>query len=72
VRTSARRPTGVIMAPPMPWMTRAATSIGLLSARPQASDPRVKSQTAHVNTRLVPNRSAIHPLMGMNTARQSV
>ena len=72
VRTSASRPTGVIMAPPMPWTTRAATSIGLLWASPHSSDPSVKRHTAHVKTRFVPNRSAIQPLMGMKTARQSV
>ena len=72
VRTRASRPTGVIMAPPMPWTTRAATSIGLFRASPQSSDPSVNSETAQVKTRLVPNRSAIQPLIGMNTARQRV
>ncbi len=72
VRTSASRPTGVIIAPPMPCTTRAATSVGLFTASPLSSEPKVNSETAQVNTRLVPNRSAIQPLMGMNTARQSV
>ena len=72
VRTRASRPTGVIMAPPMPCTTRAATSIGIFSASPQNSEPRVNRNTAQVKTRLVPNRSAIQPLMGMKTARHSV
>jgi hypothetical protein len=72
VRTSASRPTGVIIAPPMPWMTREATNMCVLTDNPHASDPIVKSATAHVNTRLVPNRSAIQPLMGMKTARHNV
>ena len=72
VRTSARRPTGVIIAPPMPCTTRAATSIGMLTASPQNSDPSVNRNTARVNTQRVPNRSAIQPLMGMKTARHSV
>ena len=72
VRTRASRPTGVIIAPPMPWTTRAATSMGMLIASPQKSEPRVKRLTAQVNTRLVPKRSAIQPLTGMKTARQMV
>jgi hypothetical protein len=72
VRTRASRPTGVIIAPPMPCTTRAATSMWLFTASPQSNEPSVNSETAQVNTRRVPNRSAIQPLMGMNTARQSV
>ena len=43
-------------------------SIGLFSASPQASEPRVNKVTAHRKTCFVPKRSAIQPLIGMNTA----
>ena len=33
------RPTGTIMAPPMPWMTRQATSMLMSTARPHSSEP---------------------------------
>jgi hypothetical protein len=39
---------------------------------PQRKDPHVKSPIADANTRRVPNRSAIHPLIGINTARLNV
>ncbi len=72
VRTSARRPTGVIIAPPIPCKMRDATSIGTFTESPHASDPSVNSATATANTRRVPKRSAIQPLIGMKTARLSV
>ena len=72
VLTSAVRPTGVIMAPPIPWAIRATTSSGTFGARPQASEPNMNSSIASANTRLVPKRSAIHPLIGMKTARHNV
>ena len=73
LRTSAMRPTGVIIAPPMPCRMRETTSIGTpLSESPQASDPNEKRATAAAKTRRVPKRSAIQPLIGMNTARLSV
>ena len=72
VRASVMRPTGIIMAPPMPCTTRQATSISMLVARPHSTEPRVKSPIAAAKTRRVPKRSAIQPLTGMNTARLSV
>jgi len=39
---------------------------------PQRKDPRVKRPIADANTRRVPNRSAIQPLIGMKTARLNV
>jgi hypothetical protein len=39
---------------------------------PQRKDPKVKRPIADANTRRVPNRSAIQPLMGMKTARLKV
>ena len=39
---------------------------------PHNNDPSVNSPIAEANTRRVPNRSAIQPLIGMNTARLNV
>ena len=39
---------------------------------PQNTEPKVKIPMADANTRRVPNRSAIQPLIGMNTARLNV
>ena len=64
VRSSTSRPTGTIIAPPMPWTMRAATSIGRFSARPHPAEPRVNTAIAEQNTGRAPNRSAIQPLAG--------
>ena len=71
LRSRISRPTGVIIAPPKPCMTRIANSIGRLVERPHSAEPSVKIATAAQNTRRVPSRSAIQPLTGMNTARLS-
>ena len=71
VRSSSRRPTGTIMAPPMPCRMRAPTRNGSVSARPHSTEPKVNTRIAARNTVRAPKRSAIHPLMGMNTARLS-
>ena len=72
VRTMVSRPTGTIMAPPQPCRMRQATSTWMLLDMPHSNDPRVNRPIADANTRRVPNRSAIQPLMGMNTARLNV
>ena len=69
VRSRMMRPTGTIMAPPMPCRPRAATRPPSEVAKPQASEPRVKTAIATRNTWRAPNRSASQPLMGMNTVR---
>ena len=71
-RTSVRRPTGTIMAPPHPCRTRQATSTWMFVEMPHSSEPSVKSPMAEAKTRRVPKRSAIQPLMGMKTARLRV
>ncbi len=71
VRSSTSRPTGTIIAPPRPCSTRAATRKPRLSARPHRIEPTVNTAMAARNTVRVPNRSAIQPLAGMNTARLS-
>jgi hypothetical protein len=44
----------------------------MLVETPQSNDPRVKRPIAEANTRRVPNRSAIQPLIGMKTAKLRV
>jgi hypothetical protein len=70
-RSTASLPTGTIIAPPMPWSTRIATSIGseTLSAHP--TDATVNTAIAAMNTGRMPNRSAVQPLAGINTATVS-
>ncbi|HEX3955477.1 MAG TPA: hypothetical protein VHZ03_02465 [Trebonia sp.] len=42
VPSTARRPTGTIIAPPAPWTTRQATSSPMLRLVEQSSDATVK------------------------------
>ena len=72
VRTSVSRPTGTIMAPPQPCRMRQATSRWMSLDMPQSKEPRVNRPIAEAKTRRVPKRSAIQPLIGMNTARLNV
>ncbi len=71
VRSSTSRPTGTIIAPPMPWKMRAATSSPSESDCPHITEPSVNTTIARRNTCLAPNRSAIQPDAGMNTASDS-
>jgi len=57
-RSSTRRPTGTIMAPPKPWKTRASTNCVNESLRPQRIEPRVKITMAARKTLRAPKRSA--------------
>ncbi len=70
-RTRSSRPTGVIMAPPIPCRNRAATKPSSDPAMAQASEPRTKIPIAQRNTVLAPNRSAIRPEIGMKTASET-
>ena len=70
-RRITSRPTGTIIAPPIPCSTRAPTNCGKLSERPHRIEPTVNSAIAARNTVRVPNRSATLPLAGMKTARLS-
>ena len=63
------RPTGFISAPPTPCSTRVATIIESEVEAPHSAELMVKTATAVQNTVRAPNRSAIQPLIGMNTAR---
>ena len=69
VRITVSRPTGIIMAAPIPRKIRAATIRGTFVASPQNTEEIVKTAMAGANTRRVPYRSAIQPLTGMHTAR---
>ncbi len=71
VRTRTRRPTGVIIAPPMPWMKRATTKCHRAPAKAQPTEPSTKTMIAVENVVRAPNRSAIQPLIGMKTASAS-
>ncbi|MNG86031.1 hypothetical protein D3C79_448030 [compost metagenome] len=64
-------PTGTIIAPPMPCITREATSSFRVSERAHRIDPSVNSTMALKNTRLTPTRSASQPLAGSITATVS-
>ncbi len=50
-RSSTSRPTGTIIAPPRPWNTRAAISVGSECEAPHRIEPRVKTTIAARNTR---------------------
>ena len=63
-RTMVSRPTGSIMAPPQPCRMRQATSKWMLFDMPQSNEPSVKMPMAEANTRRVPKRLAIQPLIG--------
>jgi hypothetical protein len=55
----------------MPCTIRAATKPDSELAKPQPIEPKVKTTIARLKTRRAPNRSAVQPLIGMNTARLS-
>ena len=69
VRKTMRRPTGAIIAPPMPCRMRAATSDHNPVDSAQATEPAANTTIAARNTFFAPKRSAIQPDAGMKTAR---
>ena len=68
VRKTTSRPTGTIIAPPMPWMTRAPVNVQIPLLNPQRIEDTVKIAMAETKTVRAPTRSATHPLIGMKTA----
>ncbi len=70
-RMRTNRPTGVIIAPPMPCKNLATTKAASELDAAQASEPTTKIAIAARKTFLAPNRSAIHPLTGIKTARET-
>src|SRR6266699_324088 len=67
-RISTRRPTGVIIAPPIPCTMRATTKSVSEEDAAQPIEPSTNTTIAARNTVRPPNRSAVQPLIGMNTA----
>src|SRR3984893_7106310 len=70
-RSSTSLPTGVIMAPPMPCTMRAITKLVTEEESAQPIDPTRNTAIAIENTARAPNRTAVQPLAGMNTASDS-
>ena len=66
-RSSSRRPTGTIIAPPTPCRMRAATSEPRPCASPTSAEAMVKTAIASMKTRRAPKRSATQPDTGMKT-----
>ena len=71
LRTMIRRPTGVIIAPPMPWKIRAETNCASECEAAQPIEPRTNIPIAARNTLRAPSRSAVQPLAGMKIASDS-
>src|SRR3954453_21283559 len=70
-RSSTSRPTGVIIAPPMPCRIRAMTKSVTEDDSAQPIEPAMNTAIAIENTIRAPKRSAVQPLAGMNTASDS-
>ncbi len=71
VRSSTSRPTGTIIAPPMPCTNRPATSAPSESLSAQPTEPSRNTAIADTNVARAPKRSATQPLTGMKTASAS-
>ena len=71
LRTRIRRPTGVIIAPPMPWTIRASTNSSSERESAQPIEPSTNTPMAMRKTLRAPKRSAIQPLAGMKMASAS-
>ena len=69
--TTMTRPTGVIMAPPIPCTVRQSTISASVPDRPHSTELMVNTAMAARNTCRAPKRSAIQPLIGTNTASAS-
>ena len=70
-RSSSRRATGSIMAPPSPCRLRAAISSPRPVARPHSTEARVNSTIAAMKTRFAPKRSATQDDSGMKTVSET-
>ena len=70
-RSTTSRPTGTIIAPPMPWTMRASTSCGSDSTVEQPIEPSVNTTIAEVNTMRAPKRSASQPESGRKMPSES-
>ncbi len=68
-RRITMRPTGTIMAPPIPCRKRAATKKTNEVDNPHSIELAMKTQWRCERSLRPPKRSAIQPEIGMNTAR---
>ena len=64
----ARRATGIINAPPIPWIIRASTRVSREIDIAQATEPNTKVKTAERKTVSVPNLAAAQAVKGINKA----
>ncbi len=64
--------SGMIMPPPMPCSTRKKISSVSVVARPQSSEPSVKSVREMRKTRLAPKRREAQPVTGITAASESM
>ena len=71
VRSTTSRPTGTIIAPPIPCRMRASTSSGSVCTNEHAIEPSVNTTIAEQNTVREPKRSASQPERGMKMPRLS-
>ena len=69
VRKITIRPTGTIMAPPMPCRNRAATKLKKECVKPHSIEPSMKTPSEARNTVRAPKRSENQPEIGIKTAR---
>ena len=67
-RRTTSRPTGTIIAPPMPCRIRATTSIHRLLLTAQSAEATVNVAMAQSSIRRPPNRSVSQPLTGIPMA----
>ena len=67
-RITSMRPTGDIIAPPIPCSTRAAVNWVRSCAMPQSTEAMVKRAIAQANTVREPKRSDSQALAGMKIA----
>jgi hypothetical protein len=71
VRSTIRRPTGTIIAPPMPCRMRMRVNWVSVRETPQSTEATVNVAMAAAKTVRAPKRSATQPLIGIKTARVS-
>ncbi|CFE82338.1 Uncharacterised protein [Mycobacterium tuberculosis] len=71
-RAKMAKDTGVSMPPPKPWTTRNMMSSKMFGATAHSSEPRVNANTEPMKSRLVPNRSAAQPAVGITVANASM
>ena len=64
-------PSGMIIPPPRPWMTRAPISVPTDGASPASIEPAMNSPSEASHTGLAPKRPEIHPVSGITLAKDS-